>query len=132
MKGLVDDSGITIDDILYPWSNIKRLDLVDMPSGTVDFYIFGNSLLKSFNMNIKENSDFFKVLVNKAREHSVAVEALPKGMQMCPTCGNFVAQNAMNCPTCGHVFRVQNSGGLGFVGTVLAIIVAVVIIGLGG
>ena len=131
MKGSIDDSGIKIDDTLYLWSNIKRVDLVDRPNGITDFYIFGTSLLISFNLNLKENSGFLNDLVTKARGHGIVVEALPKGMQMCPTCGNFVAHNAMNCPTCGYVFRVQKSGGVGIIGIVIAILIAVFVLSVG-
>ena len=103
MKGSIDDSGIKIDDTLYLWSNIKRVDLVDRPNGITDFYIFGNSLLISFNLNLKENSGFLNDLVTKARGHGIVVEAL----------------------------RVQKSGGVGIIGIVIAILIAVFVLSVG-
>lgn len=129
MRISFDETGLTIGEAKYSWQSINKIVLADEPNNYFGVYVFGNSLLNSFSME-KSKTDFIKKLMGAAAQNNTEVVAVPDNMIMCPTCGTLVAQNAMNCPSCGYVF--QKSGGLGFFGTVFAIIVAVAIMGLIG
>lgn len=131
MQVSFDGIGLTIGEAKHSWQSIKKIVLEDLPNNNTGVYVFGNSLLNSFSMD-NSKVDFLKQLAVAARKNNTEVVAVPKNMIMCPTCGTLVAENAMNCPSCGHVFQKQKSGGLGFFGTVFAIIVAVAIMGLIG
>lgn len=108
-------------------------------------YNFVNNLIYNISVmgkNTKVISSLSRINIpNSVRSQpvipqSVKPQPVKNKMMVCPTCGHNVATNAISCPSCGYVFsqnqlrvQQQQSGGLGFVGTVLAIIVAVAIIG---
>ena len=140
----VDDSGITCGDARYFFSNMDLIkisfrDALESADTNIEVeLIYKNTCLETLTFG-KNSIDLVRGIADSARKQGVKVESILDTMSICPTCGKRVANNAISCPSCGYVFaqnqpkaQVQPSskgGGLGFGGTILAVIIAIVIVG---
>ena len=139
----VDAEKIIFNDISFLYEKMIRLEVNKFNDNDMEVKVETDSHTGRFTIPINsDNYQFAKILVNNARnanKNTVVISFLDS-MMLCPVCKKLVANNAMSCPSCGYVFQKnqpvtqpasqsQGSGGLGFGGTVLAIIVAIAIIG---
>lgn len=143
----VDDAGITCGDAKYFFRNMDLIKISfreALQSNDTNIEVelmYKNTCLESLTLE-KNSIDFARRVADSARKQGVKVESILDTMSICPTCGKRVANNAISCPSCGYVFaqnqpKVQaqpssNGGGLGFGGTILAVIIAIVIVGFVG
>lgn len=138
-----DENGLTTSGKYILFDKMTEINVVRLEDG-IDVLWKSDAFNGNFAFTpaspdqYKFVKDFTIIARNKNK--NIRVDSFLDNMMICPTCKKLVAINAISCPSCGYVFQQnqpvtqpvsqsQGSGGLGFWGTVLAIIVAIAIIG---